>query len=170
MRTYSHAILAWTLARRGGGTVSAAAALGAVLPDLPALVKAAALWPRRRSMTRREFCERLYTGGASAKLDAALHSFFPATLALALSPALKPQTRRVVRSFALGWLSHNASDLLTHAEHARPQLWPLSDFRWQSPVSYRSPEHHGTAFTAAEHAVLLAALARALSSRRSAGT
>jgi hypothetical protein len=161
MRTYSHAVLTWALARRLKAN-PAAAALGAVLPDLPALAKGAALWPRRKSMTRREFCAALYSEGISARLDVALHSAVPAVVALALGLKLKGPARRAVLSLALGWLGHDLADFVTHSDHARPQLWPLSDFRWKSPISYRNPERYGAAFTAAEHAAVLAALRRGM--------
>jgi hypothetical protein len=49
-----------------------------------------------------------------------------------------------------------ASDVLTHGSDARPPLWPLSRWRFESPVSYRERDRHGLPFTVVEHAVLLA--------------
>lgn len=45
--------------------------------------------------------------------------------------------------FALSGLLHLAGDLPLHAEDAHRHLWPLSDWRFISPVSYWDPAHYG---------------------------
>lgn len=59
-----------------------------------------------------------------------------------------------------------ASDLLTHGSDARPPLWPLSVWRFESPVFYRERERHGLVFTLAEHAALLALASERIRRRR----
>lgn len=52
--------------------------------------------------------------------------------------------------FALAALTHLAGDLPVHAADAHPHFWPLSDWRFISPVSYWDPRHFGTQFSILE--------------------
>ena len=61
---------------------------------------------------------------------------------------------------------HAAADLLVHADDAHRHLWPLSDWRFASPVSYWDPRHHGAWFAPVE---CVAALAMLAAVRRRAG-
>lgn len=158
MRTYSHALLTWAAARRLAPSepgVAAWTALGAALPDLPAL--AGAVWlgaRRRRRFTRREFCEEACEKGPFGGPDAALHSALPVALLLALrmaSGAKEPCSTALL----LGWAGHVLADALTHARDTRPILWPLSKRRFASPVSYWGRTSHALPFTLVEHAALL---------------
>jgi membrane-bound metal-dependent hydrolase YbcI (DUF457 family) len=71
--------------------------------------------------------------------------------------------RRTGRTgWAAGFLSallHAACDLLTHEEDAHRHLWPLSGWRFASPVSYWDPAHHGHLFAPLEMAAVLVAVA-----------
>ena len=163
VRTYSHALLTWAAARRARLSRPATwAALGATLPDLPVLAGAAWLTARRLGRFSRpdldaEVCAR----GLFRAPDAALHSALPAAAALVLydiSAAKQPSTNDALPAFLLGWAGHVATDFLTHGSDARPLLWPLSSYRFHSPVSYRERERYALPFTLAEHAALLAAL------------
>lgn len=162
MRTYSHALLTRAAFRRFGRRPAAAATLGAVLPDLPALVGAAWLLARRpgrfsRASFETDVCGRTFF----ARPDAALHSALPVAAALALYalPHLRNRDpHRTALSFLLGWAGHVASDTLTHGRDARPILWPLSRYRFESPVSYRDRDRYAAPFTVAEHATTLAVL------------
>ncbi|SDF42317.1 hypothetical protein SAMN05216241_10148 [Limimonas halophila] len=46
-------------------------------------------------------------------------------------------------AFVLAGLVHLGCDFALHHGDAYPHLWPLSDWRFQSPVSYWNPAHHG---------------------------
>ena len=39
---------------------------------------------------------------------------------------------------------HCLEDLPVHADDGHQHFWPLSDFRFASPISYWDPNHHGT--------------------------
>lgn len=164
MRTYSHALLTWAIARRAGGPAAPAAwaALGATLPDLPVLAGAAWLTARRLGrFSRAELDTEVCARGLFRTPDAALHSALAATAALALygiSGAKQRDKGTALRALLLGWAGHVATDALTHGSDARPLLWPLSSYRFQSPVSYRERERYALPFTVAEHAAVLAAL------------
>jgi len=49
-----------------------------------------------------------------------------------------------------GMLLHSLIDLPLHSEDAHRHFYPLSDFRFESPVSYWNPEHYGFIATVAE--------------------
>ena len=166
VRTYSHALLTWALARRVSKPGPAAwAALGAAAPDLPLLAGASRLALRRLGRPSRadldaEVCAR----DRFRRPDAALHSALPPAAALALygiARRRKGGASGRLRALLLGWAGHIAADVLTHGSDARPLLWPLSRRRFRSPISYRERDRHATPFTVAEHAAVLAALASA---------
>ncbi len=153
MRTYSHALLTWFAVRRlrpSERGVAAWGASGATLPDLPAIAGAVWLGARRRSFSRRGFREEVCEEGSFGGPDAALHSALPVAALLVLC-----HPRGKLLAFLLGWAGHVLADALTHAEDARPMLWPLSQRRFRSPISYWDSSHHARAFALAEHGALL---------------
>ena len=167
MCTYSHTILTYTAIRRLGAPAANAASLGAVLPDLPAIAGAAWLAAKRlEGFSRSEFetkiCGRRFFAGP----DAALHPIPPVALA-ALVASLRlrrGKTRTALLPLLLGWAGHVAADALTHGSDAHPPLWPVSGYRFESPLSYRERDLHALPLTIAEHAAVLAALHEATAS------
>lgn len=169
MRTYSHALFSLYAARRlapARPSLAAWTTLGAALPDLPAL--AGAVWlgaRRRRWFTRQEFCEEACEKGPFGGPDAALHSALPAALLLALRVASRG-SGPLPTAFLLGWAGHVLADAFTHAEDARPILWPFSKRRFASPVSYWDRTRHAIPFALVEHAALLLLVVGELRSRK----
>jgi len=53
----------------------------------------------------------------------------------------------------LAALTHLAGDFPVHVDDAHPHFWPLTDWRFRSPVSYWDNTHHGRAFGAFEAAL-----------------
>ncbi|MBA2441214.1 MAG: metal-dependent hydrolase [Rubrobacter sp.] len=169
MRTYSHAVLSWAAARRvvpSEARPALLAAAGATLPDVPAGLGGAILALRRRRwFARGEFSRDVCGRRRFSGPDAALHSLLPVSAALALyGLALGYGARRLDRrgaglTFLLGWAGHALTDALTHGGDARPLLWPVSRWRFESPVSYWERGRHGRAFALAEHALLVLAVA-----------
>ncbi|HEV2744950.1 MAG TPA: metal-dependent hydrolase, partial [Rubrobacter sp.] len=128
-----------------GAPAATAASLGAVLPDLPAIAGAAWLAARRlKGFSRREFETEVCGRRVFAGPDAALHSIPPVAMAAlgACSLLSREKTRTVLLSFLLGWAGHVATDALTHGSDARPLLWPVSGYRFESPISYRERDRH----------------------------
>ncbi len=161
MRTYSHAILTYCALRHLGAPAATAASLGAVLPDLPAIAGAAWLAAKRlEGFSRREFETEVCGRRVFAGPDAALHSIPPVAMAAlgACSLLRREKMRAALLPFLLGWAGHVAADVLTHGSDARPLLWPVSGYRFESPLSYRERDRHALPFTVAEHAAVLAAL------------
>ncbi|MGH3090162.1 MAG: zinc dependent phospholipase C family protein [Rubrobacteraceae bacterium] len=157
MRTYSHALLTYEvirLAKSDASRKAALAALGATLPDTPAVLGAAWLWTKRKGFSRKDFDEQVCGRTLFKAPDAALHSAPVAATAMLIERIL----RRKISAFLLGWAGHVVADFLTHGKDARPILWPISQRKFESPVSYREKERYGKAFTVAEHATVLGTL------------
>lgn len=154
VRTYSHALLSHIVARRLEPGSPHKAALGATLPDTPMLLGAAWLWTRRKSFSRKAFDERVCGRSLFRTPDAALHSAFVVASAMLLERVLRGKTS----AFTLGWAGHVLADLLTHGKDARPVFWPVSQWRFESPASYREKDRHGKVFALIEHAAVLVAL------------
>lgn len=151
MLTSSHAYWTWRAARGRPG--AAAAVAGGALPDVPALVAAAAL--RAGGVPRRDLLAAAYRRPLPRLVHLAAHSALaPAALAAAAGPR-RPGARRL----AAGWAGHLAADYATHHTDAWPPLWPLTRRVWRAPVSYWEPAHHARAWSAAEAVALLAAAA-----------
>jgi hypothetical protein len=171
VRTYSHAALTWTAARLADSCeagVAAWAAAGATLPDLPATAGAAWLGLRRRRLDRTGFREEVCARRSFSAPDAALHSALPLgalLLAFWTSGSGDRSLRRSLFAFLIGWTGHVLVDALTHAEDARPVLWPVSGRRFRSPVSYWDRSHHARAFKMVEHGALLLLATRTVSRR-----
>jgi hypothetical protein len=164
MHTYSHAIYTWAVAhfaRQEASNAAVAGAAGAALPDLPTLSKASRLlWSRRNTITKKEFLKAMeYFEEPSGRLDLTLHSLVPVGSLLVLYKALGLKDRDphgALLFFLLGWAGHNLLDLPTHAEDARPPFWPLSKWRWKSPISYWDRKFYALPCLVLEHAAILA--------------
>ncbi len=164
VRTYSHALLTWAAARHASPSARAAswATLGATLPDLPVLAGTTWLATRRLGrFSRAELDTEVCARGLFRTPDAALHSALPVAAALALCCTARARYRSsggALPALLLGWASHVVTDTLTHGSDARPLLWPLSSWRFHSPISYRERDRYALPFTVAEHAAVLAVL------------
>ena len=121
--------------------------------------------PDRLRLSRQEFLEEVCGRNTFRRPDAALHSTLPVAVALVLYALLgvkRHDRLKAAFAFLLGWAGHVVTDALTHGSDARLLLWPLSRWRFESPVSYRERGRYGRLFTLTEHAVLLAVAARML--------
>ena len=165
METYSHSFFTWALAKHGVKASRAAGIMGAVgaaLPDLPAIVGTfyfggfAYLWEGWPSVASE--AEAIYFTGPFGATGSALHSVVPVVLSLILYRTLKLgrwDKLRVVLWFLLGWLGHTVTDFLTHANDTRPLFWPITNWRWSSPVSYWDDAYYGQEFSAVSHGLIL---------------
>lgn len=166
MESYSHAFFTWALAKHGlkaGRPAGIAAAVGAVLPDVPAVVATAYyVGPRFLSegwaaMYAEGVIEDIYFTGPFGATGTALHSAVPVAVLLILYRLLKLRrrdARRILLWFLLGWLGHTIADFLTHADDTRALFWPVSGWEWSSPVSYWNPEYYGREFFLVQHTLI----------------
>ena len=53
----------------------------------------------------------------------------------------------VIALFSLAAITHLLGDFPVHSSDAHPHFWPLSDWRFHSPVSYWDSNHHGNVFS-----------------------
>lgn len=132
-----------------------------MLPDLSSTVGAVWLAGRRRRFNRGELDEEVCARGSFAGPDAAilvgglLVTFWTCT-------SRERKRYKLLLAFLVVWAGHVLADELTHAEDGRPVLWPLSERRLCSPISYWDRSHHARSFAVVEHGVLLLIVARAI--------
>jgi phospholipid N-methyltransferase len=141
-------------ARPGDPAAARAAALGAVIPDLPYWLLGAALAARRRS--RDEMRVRLGYDGSELNWppDLAAHSVLAPAAVLGAAALLRSSR---LAAFGAGWAGHILCDIPVHHSDARPHGYPLWGRRFRSPLSAWDRRHHAGLVTAAE--VLLGAIA-----------
>lgn len=151
MNTPAHAVFSLlVLGRAEGERLVTWIALGAVLPDLPAMVFYG--W-EKLVLGRPEgtiWSVDYFRPGWQAVFDG-FHSLPLLGLALLAAIGLAwPRTAWTLASMAL----HALADLPLHADDAHRHFWPLSDFRYESPVSYWDPSRYGLWAAAAEVALV----------------
>ncbi len=171
MRTYSHAALSWAVATKlstpSEASVAVWGASGAALPDLPVIAGAVWLGARRR-LNRPKLYEEVCAKRSFANPDAALHSMLPVGALLMILWTLGSKElslRKPLLTFLIGWGGHVLTDALTHAEDARPILWPTSEWRLRSPISYWDRSRYARTFTMVEHGALVLLVAWTISRR-----
>ena len=179
METYSHSFFTWALAKHGvkaGRAAGVAGAVGGALPDLPAIAGTfyfggiAYLWEGWPSVASE--AEAIYFTGPFGATGSALHSAVPVLALLILYRVLGIGSRdrfRVMLWFLLGWLGHTVFDFLTHANDTRPLFWPITNWRWSSPVSYWDDAYYGQELFAVSHSLILLVMVSLLLRRVVAG-
>ncbi|WP_419906073.1 hypothetical protein [Hoeflea sp.] len=151
MNTQTHVLLAAAiLAKPGKPARNMAVIAGALVPDLA--IYTLFVWSKIASIPERRVWSELYynppwpeavTVGNSAPVY-----LLVLIVGLVLYRWLRPAALLIV--FALAALIHLAADLPVHVNDAHAHFWPLSDWRFRSPVSYWNPQHYGDVFAFAE--------------------
>ena len=163
MNTQTHLLLAaFALGKKATPRERHAILVGAVLPDLSIFVMT--LTGVLQGRSGEDLWTQMYWSEPWQTLSAVSNSVFLWVAVAALG-------------FAIGWrwlgllgaaaLLHLAFDVPFHADDAHRHLWPVSEARWHSPLSYWDRDHYGLWVSLAEAAGGLA-LAAALW-RRHAG-
>jgi len=140
VNTPAHAIAnLLILGRRERPETALPIVLGAILPDVPILLFYA--WAKlARGLPESTIWTTAYYEPAWQNVIDGFHSLPLILLALLAAYLLKaPRATALFASMAL----HVPEDLLLHAEDAHRHLYPFSDWRFQSPLSYWNPAHHG---------------------------
>ena len=95
--------------------------------------------------------------------DSAWTPFITLSHSLLLWPILL-LLAKVLKQKILFWISasafaHSVLDFFVHHDDAYRHFWPLSDWKFLSPVSYYDPNHFGTLFGLVDFAVVILLLA-----------
>lgn len=149
MITPTHALMGAALFR--GRAEAWAAAAGGVAPDIPSFALVA--WAAAQGLEPQEIFRDLYFSESWQTAMAPSHAAPLWALGLAAALVLR---NGAAAAFGASGLLHQAADFLTHADDPHRHLWPLSDWRFRSPVSYWDPRHGGEIFGPLEIALALA--------------
>jgi hypothetical protein len=143
VNTPTHTILALAaLSKKGDRKRNLAVLLGSLIPDL-----AIFLWAPYQSIVNgvsgAAMWQELYFQAPMQNLIAWFNSI-PIYVALGvLGFAGRSKTwGKLLLFFSLAALIHMATDMPVHADDAYRHLWPLTDWRFFSPLSYWDVDHH----------------------------
>lgn len=139
MNTPAHLLIgAAAFGTPGERRTMAAALAGALLPDLSLyLMAGTSLYIL--NISEQVVFGRLYFSSAWQTVFAIDNSFllWGAVLLVAIRLGWAP-----MMAFASAGLLHLATDFVLHAGDGRPHFWPLSDWVFDSPLSYWDRTHH----------------------------
>ena len=144
MQTQTHALLALTLfAKPRARLRNWAAFAGAMVTDLFIYIGFA--WHVGAQGQSAQIFFRDTYFAPPMQFWSALSNSLPIFMAIAaIAYFIKnKKTGTAVFIFALAALSQAAIDLPVHADDAHRHFWPLTDWRFISPVSYWDPAHYG---------------------------
>ena len=141
MNTPTHILIgAGLLTRPGDRYVNIAAVLGGLTPDIPMFVMFG--WSRFvLGLSDSQVWGEVYWRESWQTAVAGSHSF-PLHLALLLIAHFLRM--RWLSVYAMAVLLHAAVDFPVHREDAHAQFWPLTNWKFISPVSYWDRNHYGS--------------------------
>ncbi|WP_319531765.1 hypothetical protein [uncultured Cohaesibacter sp.] len=178
MNTQTHLLIsAFALARPGKPLRNIAVLVAAFLPDAPIFGLVA--WAKMNDVPERDIWRTLYWQDPWQTLGAVVNSIPLYGIGLIISALILVLVRRsttvavepfapvvsqtsgeawsvVAICFFLSCLLHIAFDFPFHVDDAHRHFWPISDWRFRSPVSYWNRAYHGDMVEMAE---MLAGLA-----------
>lgn len=139
MNTPAHLLIGIAVcARRETPKSGRAAAFGAILPDLSLYVMAGVALFFLQIPPSVVFGQ-LYYSVEWQSVFAFDNSFFVWGVVFAAALALR---KPVMVAFAGAGLLHLVTDFLLHNDDARRHFWPISDWVFESPLSYWDSQHH----------------------------
>ena len=147
MNTPSHMLIGAAFFARPLAPATLVAALaGGLVPDLSMFVLV--LWSTLViGLPEQEIFGRLYFSDAWQTIFAVDHGFL-IWGTLFISAVWGGHI--LLRAFAGSGLLHAFADFATHHDDARRQFWPMSDWVFQSPVSYWDRQFYGDVFAVFE--------------------
>jgi membrane-bound metal-dependent hydrolase YbcI (DUF457 family) len=160
MNTQTHVIMSAALF---GGDVPKrawAAALGGVLPDVPMLLIVLVL--KLSGMSGQRIFDEMYWQNWWQVSNGIAHNFWAWGGLLLLAVFMRERLAAaapnmdfwaLVLVFAASGLLHSLIDFLCHREDAHMSLWPVTRWKFMSPVSYYDPAHYGRWFSLFEAAL-----------------
>lgn len=160
MNTQTHVIISAALF--GGEVPKRAwvAALGGVLPDVPMLLIVLTL--KLSGVPASRIFDDMYWQNWWQITNGVAHNFWAwgglLVLAIFMRERLAASASNIdfwtlVFVFAASGLLHSAIDFICHREDAHMSLWPVTRWKFMSPVSYYDPTHFGRWFGLFEAAI-----------------
>lgn len=140
MQTPTHLIIGIAaFGRKGDWRVNTAALFGGFLPD--ASLYLMVIWHLKVLRTPPQVVfDELYFSDAWQSIFAIDNSFFIWGAVLAVALIWK---NAILTAFAGAGLLHLALDFPLHHDDGRPHFWPLTNWVFNSPVSYWDPSAYG---------------------------
>ncbi len=160
MNSPTHSLLALAvLSKRGETKRNWAVFIGSLLPDL-----AIYLWFPYQALIKGESGKRiwdeLYFEPPMQNLIALFNSIpIYAALAIIGYVARTKLWGKCLLFFALAALIHMATDLPVHGHDAYRHFWPISEWRFYSPISYWETDHHAGWVSLVEAVIALGSIA-----------
>ena len=155
MTTHSHAILNIALlSKRDKPFLHRYAFIGAVLPDLPLFIFFI-IESVIRKTPQRELWGSVYFTEAWQNFFDIFNSIPLILILLGIGYYLLNSERITI--FAWSLLIHCAFDFLTHHDDGHHHFFPLSDFAFESPISYWDRDHYAGIVAPIERVVILTA-------------
>ena len=155
MTTHSHAILNIALlSKRDKPFLHRYAFIGAVLPDLPLFIFFI-IESVIRKTPQRELWGSVYFTEAWQNFFDIFNSVPLILILLGIGYYLLNSEKITV--FAWSLLIHCAFDFLTHHDDGHHHFFPLSDFAFESPISYWDRDHYAAIVAPIERVVILTA-------------
>ena len=155
MMSQTHILVASALMAKPGEKLrNTAVLLGAFIPD--AAIYGLFVWSKIAGIDEKKVWDELYWQEPWQTYTAAGNSVFLYLAMLVISLiALRnaPVVHRIgifLIFFSLAALTHLAGDFPVHHDDAHRHLWPVSDWKFISPVSYWDPNHNGRIFSILE--------------------
>lgn len=161
MMTQTHLLVAAALfAKPGEKLRNTAVVAGALLPDLA--IYTLFVWSKLAAIPERRVWDEIYWQEPWQTLTAAGNSI-PLYLLLLVGGVVLLRTHAsafriglALTFIALAALTHIALDLPLHNSDAHRHFWPLSDWTFNSPISYWNPAHYGNIVSIIEAALGIA--------------
>ncbi len=155
MNTQTHLIMGAALFGRKIPAYAWAGVVGGLLPDIPMLVIVATL--KMTGVPNFLIFNVLFYQNWWQIANGLGHSLIFWPLILAVSWLTKGRSSErwkwwltIISIIAASAITHSIIDMLCHREDAHMHFWPLSWWKFVSPVSYWNPLHYGGYFSAFE--------------------
>lgn len=151
MNTVTHGLVAAALlTRRRSPCRNVAVVAGALIPDL--YIFGIWIWAKVSGVGEADLWRRIYFMEPAPVMSAVFNSAPLYALLLIIGLWLGPVW---LWAFAAAALLHLALDFPVHASDAHAHFWPLTNWRFESPVSYWDRAHHAGWVNGVEIALLL---------------
>jgi len=154
MNTQSHVLMGAYFFGKAAPLAAAIGAVGGALPDLPMI--AIVVYLKATGHTGQEIFQTLYWQNWWQITNAIAHSFLLWGGLMLIAFLLRQSQNEFWNLgfvFAASGFLHCCIDFCVHREDAHMHFWPLTRYKFTSPVSYYDPSHYGQYFSLFEAAL-----------------